>query len=240
MSGIVCRAAFRVRMAAMPKKAPPQRRRETTEARAMQERAAKRTRENMAEYGKRAADAADALEELMEDFRKERENPVRVTFEDSKYTEDRRRSRGSLTEVECTDAFWDLKELGGYPLHRANSFGGAYSVKHKIEWGPTIIGVSDGKAVFPSKIVHSLHPGDVREFAQRLKTFPKVFSCYATEGVKVIGVIIFTLAREEKNNKGKMENPVKLALKAGLLLLQATGKGELKPITSPAEVATRP
>ena len=206
----------------------------------MQERAAKRTRENMAEYGKRAADAADALDELMEDFRKERDNPVRVTFEDSKYTEDRRRPRGSLTEVECTAAFSELKELGGYPLSNAYSCGGAYSIKHKIEWGRTVIGISDDKAAFPVKIVHSLHPGDVREFAQRLKTFPKVFPCYATKGVKVIGVIIFTLAREEKNHKGKTENPVKLALNAGLLLLQATGKGELKPVTSPAEVATRP
>ena len=139
------------------------------------------------------------------------------------------------TEVDYKDALLKA-EVGGIPVD--NIFGiGTGNYLEDYNFGVT------AKAVYLVGDWTTMHPEEVRHFADVLLPYvktKKVATLLLTENrSELFGLVVFVNRRKEKNANGKMEDPVQIALDAGLLVMQSDGKKKLTPITDAKQVVTR-
>ena len=183
--------------------------------------------ETNAKADKRAAEADKRAEAL--DIRADK--ALAVAEKNNKYIGDHSRNEGELLEMECYNTLKKSREINGIKLD--DFHWGRKSARYAVE--VDIIGFN-GKVVMPIEVKHTLSARDVRRFAEvRVGRFKKAFPQYAA-GKQTIPVIIFAMPRTGEDG----ENPVKLALKLGLTVLQSVGENQLSPITDPDQVISRP
>ena len=152
-----------------------------------------------------------------------------VAEKNNKYIGDHSRNEGELLEMECYNTLVKTKEINGVKLDGFQL--GNKNPEHGVEID--IIGFN-GKVTMPIEVKRTLSADDVRRFVDvRLDRFPKAFPQYANDKA-IKPVIIFAMPRT-----GEDEDPVKLALKLGLTVLQSIGENQLSPITTPDQVISR-
>ena len=232
----------------MTKEKQTQHDREVAEIRQLQRESADRWREHdkrmaelrqsnaeaNAEAAKRNAEAAKEFAELRQfiaDIGVRADKALAVAEKNNKYIGDHSRNEGALLETECYNTLKKSREINGIKLD--DFHWGRKSAIYAVE--VDIIGFN-GKVVMPIEVKRTLSPADVRRFAEvRVGRFEKAFPQYAA-GKQTIPVIIFAMPRTGEDG----EDPVKLALKLGLTVLQSVGESQLSPITDPDQVISRP
>ena len=158
-----------------------------------------------------------------------------VAQENNKYIGAHASGEGEILEIECYNALWKMRKLNGAKLEGLRL--GVNDPHYGVEID--LVGVN-GKFTFPMEVKRTLEPADVRRFNEvQVERFKKAYPELALNK-QVTPVIIFALRKKKKNAKGKKEDPVQLALKAGMIVLQSTGENQLSPITAPAQVIARP
>ena len=143
------------------------------------------------------------------------------------------RGAGEIMEVACVAALRARGEIGGIKLDRV------YPRIKGVVRGMEVDGIGvNGKVVIPVEVKRTLRPEHVHNIVGgRIDRFPEEFPDFAQGKDKVIGAIIFALRVKEENDKGELEDPVELALKAGLLVMQSVSANKLKPVNSLEDVA---
>ena len=156
-----------------------------------------------------------------------------IARENNKYIGTHANGEAEMLEIECYDTLLKMGKLNGVKLERLRL--GMNDPQYGVEID--LLGVN-GKVTFPMEVKRTLYPEDVRRFiGVQVERFKKAYPEYALNK-QVTPVIIFALRKKVKN-KGKKEDPVQMALKAGIIVLQSTGENQLSPITTPAQVTTR-
>ena len=158
---------------------------------------------------------------------------LKVAQENNKYIGTHANGEAEMLEIECYNTLLKMGEINGVKLERLRL--GMKDPQYGVEID--LVGIN-GKATFPMEVKRTLYPEDVLRFKEvQVERFKEAYPEYALNK-QVTPVIIFAL-RKQKNNKGKKEDPVQLALKAGMIVLQSTGENQLSPITAPAQVIAR-
>ena len=154
-----------------------------------------------------------------------------VAEKNNEYFGNHVRNEGELLEMQCYNTLKKSREINGIKLD--DFHWGRKSARYAVE--VDIIGFN-GKVVMPIEVKRTLSADDVRRFAEvRVGRFEKAFPQYAA-GKQTIPVIIFAMPRSGDDED---EDPVKLALKLGLTVLQSVGENQLSTITDPAQVVSR-
>ena len=170
------------------------------------------------------------LRQFIADIGVRADKALAVADKNNKYIGDHSRNEGELLEMECYNTLVKTKEINGVKLDGFQL--GNKNPEHGVEID--IIGFN-GKVTMPIEVKRTLSADDVRRFVDvRLDRFPKAFPQYANDNKTIQPVIIFAMPRT-----GEDEDPVKLALKLGLTVLQSTGENQLSPITAPDQVISR-
>ena len=157
-----------------------------------------------------------------------------IAKENNRYIGAHATGEGEILEIECYNTLLKMGEINGVKLERLRL--GMKDPQYGVEID--LVGIN-GKVTFPMEVKRTLYPEDVLRFKEvQVERFKEAYPEYALNK-QVTPVIIFAL-RKQKNNKGKKEDPVQLALKAGMIVLQSTGENQLSPITAPAQVTARP
>ena len=212
--------------------------------------AEKRAAERAAEEKKRAQKVAEEVAEIREMQRKNEvliaENAKLIAQTDEQIAENAKqlaktdkivgnftRGEGEIMEVACVAALRARGEIGGIKLDRV------YPRIKGVVRGMEVDGIGvNGKVVIPVEVKRTLRPEHVHNIVGgRIDRFPEEFPDFAQGKDKVIGAIIFALRVKEENDKGELEDPVELALKAGLLVMQSVSANKLKPVNSLEDVA---
>ena len=182
-------------------------------------------RQFIADLGVRAAEALAAAREALA-----------VAKENNRYIGAHANGEGEILEIECYDALWKMRKLNGVKLDGLRL--GVNDPHYGVEID--LVGVN-GKFTFPMEVKRTLYPEDVRRFKEvQVERFKKAYPELALDK-QVTPVVIFALRKKVKNPAdGKKEDPVQLALNAGMIVLQSTGKNQLSPITAPSAVVKRP
>ena len=188
--------------------------------------------ETNAEAAKRAAENSKAIAELRESAAE----ALAVAKENNRYIGTHANGEGEILEIECYDALLKMGELNGVKLERLRL--GMNDPQYGVEID--LVGVN-GKFTFPMEVKRTLLPEDVRRFEEvQVERFKQAYPEYVL-GKQVTPVVIFALRKKVKNPAdGKKEDPVQLALEAGMIVLQSTGKNQLSPITAASAVVKRP
>ena len=176
------------------------------------------------------------LRQFIADIGERADKALAVAEKNNRYIGAHANGEGEILEIECKAALRKMGKLNGVKLDdlslgmNSDKFGGV-----EID----LVGIN-GKVTFPMEVKRTLLPEDVRRFRDvQVKRFKKAFP-YLVLGKQVTPVVIFALRKKVKNPAdGKKEDPVQLALKAGMIVLQSTGENQLTPITTPAQVTTR-
>ncbi len=142
-------------------------------------------------------------------------------------------AEGEILEDECVAALLKAKKIGNIRLKTIHP--DMLSLLHGCQFD--IVAEAVGKKTVVMEVKRSLTLSAVRKFAKRLPLFAEAFPLMAL-GQTVVGVIIYSRRRKQKNGKGK--DPVQEALDLGLMVVRATGKNELQQITSAAEADRSP
>ena len=141
------------------------------------------------------------------------------------------RSTGEVLEVECLTALEKMDKIGGIKIDDFQP--NAKFIKKGME--VDIVGYN-GKVVMPIEVKRTLRPGHIHKFVkERVDRFKREFASYA-QGRDVHGAVVFTMRAKELNADNELEDPVKLALDAGLIVLQSISANNLKPIHSVDDV----
>ena len=141
------------------------------------------------------------------------------------------RSTGEVLEVECLTALEKMDKIGGIKIDDFQP--NAKFIKKGME--VDIVGYN-GKVVMPIEVKRTLRPGHVHKFVkERVDRFKREFASYA-QGRDVHGAVVFTMRAKELNANKELEDPVELALDAGLIVLQSISANNLKPIHSVDDV----
>ena len=216
------RAAERAAEAA----AEAKKRAEEAEKRAAE--AEKRAEERAAEEKERAQKVAEEVAEMREMQRKTDKQLAKTDKIVGNFT----RGEGEILEVACVAALRARGEIGGIKLDRV------YPRIKGVVRGMEVDGIGvNGKVVIPVEVKRTLRPEHVHNIVGgRIDRFPEEFPDFAQGKDKVIGAIIFALRVKEENDKGELEDPVELALKAGLLVMQSVSANKLKPVNSLEDV----
>ena len=192
--------------------------------------------ETNAKADKRAAEAdkrAAALDKRAAEALAASENALKVAEKNNQYISGHANGEGEILEIECYNTLLKMGEINGVKLERLRL--GMKDPQYGVEID--LVGIN-GKVTFPMEVKRTLYPEDVRRFKEvQVERFKEAYPEYALNK-QVTPVIIFAL-RKQKNNKGKKEDPVQLALNAGMIVLQSTGENQLSPITAPAQVIAR-
>ena len=199
------------------------------EAKKRAEEAEKRAAEAAAEEKERAQKVAEEVAEMREMQRKTDKQLAKTDKIVGNFT----RGEGEILEVACVAALRARGEIGGIKLDRV------YPRIKGVVRGMEVDGIGvNGKVVIPVEVKRTLRPEHVHNIVGgRIDRFPEEFPDFAQGKDKVIGAIIFALRVKEENDKGELEDPVELALKAGLLVMQSVSANELKPVNSLEDVA---
>ena len=141
------------------------------------------------------------------------------------------RSTGEVLEVECLTALEKMDKIGGIKIDDFQP--NAKFIKKGME--VDIVGYN-GKVVMPIEVKRTLRPGHIHKFVkERVDRFKREFASYA-QGRDVHGAVVFTMRAKELNADNELEDPVELALDAGLIVLQSISANNLKPIHSVDDV----
>lgn len=138
---------------------------------------------------------------------------------------------GRKLEIECIEALEAKGEIGGIRIDSVRPWPSVIYGKGLFEFD---IALLNGKIVVVAEVKRMLYAEDVEWLVERLPIFSKAFPEYS-RGRQTRGAVIFSRADESS----KREDPVKLALKSGLIVVQAVNKNRLQDITSPGEVRRR-
>ena len=191
----------------------------------------KATEKTNAETAKQLAE----LRQFIADIGVRADKALAVAEKNNEYFGNHIRNEGELLEMECYNALMKTKTVNGVKLDGFQP--GPKDPHHGVEID--LIGFN-GKVTMPIEVKRTMSPADVRRFAEvRMERFAKAFP-YLARGKEVIPVIIFAMPRTGVDADGKPEDPVKLALKLGLTVLQSIGENQLSPITAPDQVISRP
>ena len=190
--------------------------------------AEKRAEERAAEEKERAQKVAEEVAEMREMQRKTDKQLAKTDKIVGNFT----RGEGEILEVACVAALRARGEIGGIKLDRV------YPRIKGVVRGMEVDGIGvNGKVVIPVEVKRTLRPEHVHNIVGgRIDRFPEEFPDFAQGKDKVIGAIIFALRVKEENDKGELEDPVELALKAGLLVMQSVSANKLKPVNSLEDV----
>ena len=182
-------------------------------------------RQFIADLGVRTAEALAAAREALA-----------VAKENNRYIGAHANGEGEILEIECYDALWKMRKLNGVKLDGLRL--GVNDPHYGVEID--LVGVN-GKFTFPMEVKRTLYPEDVRRFKEvQVERFKQAYPELALNK-QVTPVVIFALRKKVKNPAdGKKEDPVQLALNAGMIVLQSTGKNQLSPITAASAVVKRP
>ena len=207
--------------------AEAKKRAEEAEKRAVE--AEKRAEERAAEEKERAQKVAAEVAEMREMQRQTDKQLAKTDKIVGNFT----RGAGEIMEVACVAALRARGEIGGIKLDRV------YPRIKGVVRGMEVDGIGvNGKVVIPVEVKRTLRPEHVHNIVGgRIDRFPEEFPDFAQGKDKVIGAIIFALRVKEENDKGELEDPVELALKAGLLVMQSVSANKLKPVNSLEDVA---
>ena len=199
------------------------------EAKKRAEEAEKRAEERAAEEKERAQKVAAEVAEMREMQRKTDKQLAKTDKIVGNFT----RGAGEIMEVACVAALRARGEIGGIKLDRV------YPRVKGVARGMEVDGIGvNGKVVIPVEVKRTLRPEHVHNIVGgRIDRFPEEFPDFAQGKDKVIGAIIFALRVKEENDKGELEDPVELALKAGLFVMQSVSANKLKPVNSLEDVA---
>ena len=133
--------------------------------------------------------------------------------------------RSELLEVWAFEAVWAAKEIGGIPIVDVLRAG-----RRKYGCRYDLICLSDTKTIVV-EFRNTLHSAAVARFAhEQVPLFRRAFPEYA-RGKGVIGAMVYESAEGKSAEK---------ALEAGLILVRAEGKKELRHIQSAADLASKP
>ena len=138
---------------------------------------------------------------------------------------------GRKLEIECIEALEAKGEIGGIRIDSVRPWPSAIYGKGLFEFD---IALLNGKIAVVAEVKRMLYAEDVEWLVERLPIFDKAFPEYS-RGRQTRGAVIFSRADESS----KRDDPVKLALKSGLIVVQAVNKNRLQDITSPGEVRRR-
>ena len=156
-----------------------------------------------------------------------------IAKENNRYIGTHANGEAEMLEIECYNTLWKMRKLNGVKLDGLRL--GVNDPHYGVEID--LVGVN-GKFTFPMEVKRTLYPEDVLRFKEvQVERFKQAYPELALNK-QVTPVIIFALRKKVKH-KGKKEDPVQLALKAGMIVLQSTGENQLTPITTPAQVTTR-
>ena len=185
------------------------------------------------------AETAKQLAQLgirAEEADKRADKALAVAKENNRYIGAHANGEGEILEIECYDALWKMRKLNGAKLEGLRL--GVNDPHYGVEID--LVGVN-GKFTFPMEVKRTLLPEDVRRFKEvQVERFKQAYPELALNK-QVTPVVIFALRKKVKNPAdGKKEDPVQLALNAGMIVLQSTGKNQLSPITAASAVVKRP
>ena len=173
------------------------------------------------------------LRQFIADIGERADKALAVAEKNNQYIGTHANGEAEMLEIECYNTLLKMGEINGVKLERLRL--GMKDPQYGVEID--LVGIN-GKATFPMEVKRTLYPEDVIRFKEvQVERFKEAYPEYALNK-QVTPVIIFAL-RKQKNNKGKKEDPVQLALKAGMIVLQSTGENQLSPITTPAQVIAR-
>ena len=159
---------------------------------------------------------------------------LKVAEKNNQYISGHANGEGEILEIECYNALWKMRKLNGVKLDGLRL--GVNDPHYGVEID--LVGVN-GKFTFPMEVKRTLEPSDVRRFNEvQVERFKKAYPELAVDK-QVTPVVIFALRKKRKNAKGEKEDPVQLALDAGMVVLQSTGENQLSPVTDPEQVVTR-
>ena len=159
---------------------------------------------------------------------------LKVAEKNNQYISGHANGEGEILEIECYNTLLKMRKLNGVKLERL------ILGENNPEYGVEIdlVGIN-GKVTFPMEVKRTLEPADVRRFKEvQVERFKEAFP-HLAHNKQVIPVIIFALRKKKKNAKGEKEDPVRLALGAGMIVLQSTGENQLSPVTDPEQVTAR-
>ena len=198
--------------------------------------AEKRAAERAAEEKERAQKVAEEVAEIREilaETEKQLAKTEKQIAKTDKIVGNFTRGAGEIMEVACVAALRERGEIGGIKLDRV------YPRIKGVAQGMEVDGIGvNGKVVIPVEVKRTLRPEHVHNIVGgRIDRFPEEFPDFAQGKDKVIGAIIFALRVKEENDKGELEDPVELALKAGLFVMQSVSANKLKPVNSLEDVA---
>ena len=158
-----------------------------------------------------------------------------VARENNRYISNHANGEAEMLEIECKQALLKMGKLNGVKLEDV-SIGMNSSKEGGVEID--VVGIN-GKVTFPMEVKRTLYPEDVHHFKDvQVERFKKAFP-YLVRDKKVVPVVIFALRKKKKNARGKKEDPVQLALDAGMVVLQSTGENQLSPVTAVSQVIAR-
>ena len=216
--------------------------REIAELRAAQKQSDKEITELRAAQKRSAKKIAGLRRQLREKKEKETKNLAErygLTGRDVKYLDELVRPEAEhAPERSAEDDYEDAMKKNGVAGVMLDRF---HPRARELKSGVRIdrIGIND-KVVMPVRIEETLRPEKVREFfCAHLGRFEEAFPFFVGDR-KIMGVIIFAACVKETDEDGKLEDPVQLALDAGLILLQSTSANNLKPIHSVDDVVAPP
>ena len=189
---------------------------------------------------RRAKDRAEVKKEMAElrahirEVSANADRALKVAEKNNQYISGHANGEGEILEIECYDALWKMRKLNGAKLEGLRL--GVNDPHYGVEID--LVGVN-GKFTFPMEVKRTLEPEDVRRFNEvQVERFKQAYPELAVDK-QVTPVVIFALRKKRKNAKGKKEDPVQLALDAGMVVLQSTGENQLSPVTDPEQVITR-
>ncbi len=180
----------------------------------------------MEERRKEAAAAAKRSKEVD----KQLAEAGRIAAQTNKTVGNYTNGEGMMLEDECLAALRKVKSIGGIAIDEF--FAGVRIANGQAECEYDIVGLNPAATVVV-EVKRALRPEGVRDFAERrLPQFKRVLKKYS-RGKKIVGVMMFKRALTRKEVPADEEEPIALALRAGLILLQLTAKNEIKQITKP-------
>ena len=224
---------------ARKKPAPPVDLNEVAKLVAANAKAIAENRKSIAGHDKRIAELYQFLAQLdirIAQIAERADEALKVAQENNRYIGAHANGEGEILEIECYDALWKMRKLNGVKLDGLRL--GVNDPHYGVEID--LVGVN-GKFTFPMEVKRTLLPEDVRRFKEvQVERFKQAYPELALNK-QVTPVVIFALRKKVKNPAdGKKEDPVQLALNAGMIVLQSTGENQLSPITDPDQVISRP
>ena len=227
------------RKPARKKTAPPVDLNEVAKLVAANAKAIAENRKSIAEHDKRIAELYQFLAQLdirIAQIAERAAEALKVAQENNRYIGAHANGEGEILEIECYDALWKMHKLNGVKLDGLRL--GVNDPHYGVEID--LVGVN-GKFTFPMEVKRTLYPEDVRRFKEvQVERFKQAYPELALNK-QVTPVVIFALRKKVKNPAdGKKEDPIQLALNAGMIVLQSTGKNQLSPITAASAVVKRP